>query len=210
MIEGIIITISGLYILYLSVDKLINEAQPGFINESIIVMIISTIITFGLVWFLNYVATKSNSLVIKADALHYKTDLLTNGGILLSLGVIALTDWFIIDALAGLVIAVYIIYSASGLIREGTLMLLDVALEPDLVEKSVEIMNNEDDVTSFHWLKTRRSGQDVFVSVHLVFNDQISLLKAHQISDKVDAQVQLIDRHYNWNLNIHLDPHDDS
>lgn len=210
VIEGVIITVSGLYILYLSINKLITQEQPGFLIESIGVMAVSTVITFILVLVLNHVAKKSNSLIIKADALHYKTDLLTNGGVLLSLGVIMLTQWFAIDALVGIAIAVYIISSASKLIKEGTLMLLDVALEPEIVEKITQIFTHQKGLSSYHQLKTRRSGRDIFISVHLVFNDKISLLEAHKISDVVDAKVRKIDTRYNWVLSLHLDPHDDS
>ena len=149
-------------------------------------------------------------MVIKADALHYKTDLLTNGGILFSLGFIYLTDWYMIDSIVGIIIAFYIVYEASKLIKEGSLTLLDVALEPEMVEKIIDIINHQEDVTSYHWLKTRQSGKDIFVTVHLVFNEHISLLKAHTISDAIDAKIKKIDPHYNWYINIHLDPHDDS
>ncbi len=210
VIEGFLITVSGLYIFYLSIDKILSDSRPGYLLESIIVMLISTVITLFLVLFLLYIAKKSHSLVIKADALHYKTDLLTNGGILLSLGVIAMTDWYIIDAVVGIVIALYIIYAAVGLIKEGMLMLLDVALEPEMVSKIVDVIESTDDVNSFHWLKTRRSGKDIFINVHLVFDHDISLLKAHQISDVVDANIKELDDNFNWIINIHLDPHDDS
>ena len=210
VIEGAFIIVSGLYILYLSIDKIIDNAIPQHLDISIYVMLFSTLITFALVYFLLHIAKKTNSLVIKADALHYKTDLLTNIGILFSLALIYFTQWFIVDAIVGIIIAIYIIYAAYALIKEGILMLLDVALEPDLVEKIEEAISNQDEVTSFHWLQTRRSGHDVFVNVHIVFNHEISLLKAHIISERVDNRIKAIDSKFNWNINIHLDPYDDS
>ncbi len=210
VIEGVIIIISGLYILYLSIDKIMHDAMPQELNLSIYVMLTSTLITFALVNFLLYVAKKSNSIVIKADALHYKADLLTNIGILGSLFIIYLTQWYIIDALVGVVIALYIIYSAYALIKEGVLMLLDVALEPGMVQAIEEAIMMEKEILSFHDLKTRRSGNDIFVNVHIVFNHEISLLRAHVISDRVDMHIEKINEEYNWNINIHLDPYDDS
>lgn len=177
---------------------------------SIIVMLVSTFITLALVLFLLRVAKKSNSIVIKADALHYKTDLLTNIGILFSLAVISLTDWYLIDAITGIVIAIYIIYSASTLIKDGVLMLLDVALEPELVTQIENAINSQEEIESFHYLKTRRSANDIFVNVHIVFNHEISLLKAHTISERVDVNIEKIDPSFTWNINIHLDPYDDS
>ena len=210
VIEGVLIILSGLYILYLSIDKIVYNAIPEHIELSIYVMIASTVITFALVLFLLNIAKKTNSLVIKADALHYQADLLANGGILFSLALIYFSNWYIVDAITGIIIALYIIKSAYALIKEGTLMLLDVALEPELVEKIEEAISNQKGVTSFHWLKTRRSGHDIFVNVHIVFNHEISLLKAHVISDRVDRHIEAIDPKFNWNINIHLDPYDDS
>ena len=210
VVEGVLIILSGLYIFYLSIDKIIHKAVPQFIDLSMYVMLVSTLITLGLVLFLLNIAKKTDSLVIKADALHYKADLLSNAGILFSLGLIYLTNWHIIDAIVGIVIAVYIIYSAYTLLKEGTLMLLDVALEPEIVEQIKEAITAQNEVTSFHYLKTRRSGHDVFVNVHIVFNHEISLVRAHVISERVDTQIEAIDPKLNWNINIHLDPYDDS
>jgi ferrous-iron efflux pump FieF len=210
VIEGVIIIFSGLYILYLSISKILEQSKPEYVDISIYVMAISTIITFALVWFLLHIAKKSNSLVIRADALHYKTDLITNIGILFSLVVIHFTQWFIIDAVVGIIIAFYIIYSAYGLIQEGILMLLDVALEPEIIEKIEEAIKNQPEVTSFHDLKTRRSGNDIFINVHVVFNHKISLIRAHVISDRIDLKIEQIDPQFNWVINIHLDPFDDS
>ena len=210
VIEGVVIIFSGLYIFYLSVDKILEQSQPHHITISIYVMLVSSLITFSLVWFLLHIAKKSNSLVIKADALHYKTDLITNIGILVSLFIIHLTHWYIIDAIVGIFIAIYIIYSAYELIKEGTLMLLDVALEPEMVSKIEDAIKSQPEVTSFHYLMTRRSGNDIFVNVHVVFNHEISLLRAHVISDRIDIKIEAIDSKFSWSINIHLDPFDDS
>ena len=153
---------------------------------------------------------KTNNLVIKSDALHYKTDLYTNGAVLVSLGLIALTGFELIDALIGGAIAVYIIYSAYGIIKEGVLMLLDVSLEQEMVEKIKYVINAEPDATDYHFLKTRRSGNTNFVDVHLVFRPDILLLTAHRASDRVEDNIMKLDEDSEWVITIHLDPYDDS
>src|SRR5574344_357088 len=75
-IEGIVITISGLYLLYEAIKKALYNETSSYLDISIYVMIISLVITISLVIYLNSVAKKTNSMVIKADALHYKTDVL--------------------------------------------------------------------------------------------------------------------------------------
>lgn len=210
VIEGVVITMSGLFIGYKAVMKIVHPEPITHLDASIGVMILSIVMTGALVAYLNHVAKVTQNMVIKSDALHYKTDLLSNGAILVSLAVIYFTDFFMVDAILGILIAVYIIYSAYELIHEGVLMLLDVALEDEIVEKIKKVIVDEPGVTDYHWLKTRKAGNDYFVDVHLVFNPEISLLEAHRIGDNVEEKIKAIDPKADWLINIHLDPYDDS
>ncbi len=210
VIEGVVITMSGLFIGYKAIMKIITPEPITHLDASIGVMLLSIVLTGALVMYLNHVAKVTQNMVIKSDALHYKTDLLSNGAILISLAVIYFTDFFMIDAILGILIAIYIIYSAYELIHEGVLMLLDVALEDEIVEKIRKVIENEPGVTDYHWLKTRKAGNDYFVDVHLVFNPEISLLEAHRIGDNVEEKIKKIDPKADWLINIHLDPYDDS
>ena len=210
VIEGVVITMSGLFIGYKAIMKIIHPEPITHLDASIGVMLLSIVMTGALVAYLNHVAKVTQNMVIKSDALHYKTDLLSNGAILVSLAVIYFTDFFMVDAILGILIAVYIIYSAYELIHEGVLMLLDVALEDEIVEKIKDVIVNEPGVTDYHWLKTRKAGNDYFVDVHLVFNPDMSLLEAHRIGDNEEEKVKAIDPKADWLINIHLDPYDDS
>ncbi len=210
VIEGTIITISGLFILYQSIDKAISGEITTYLGSSILVMIISLILTIFLVLFLNYVAKKTNSMVIRADSLHYKSDVLANSAILISLIVIYFSNFHLIDSIIGGLIAIYIIYSAYELIKNGVLMLLDVALDSELVKKIEEIIKKQNEVSSYHYLKTRESGKVKFVDVHLVFNPSFSLVKAHNISDIVENEISNLDKNSEWVITIHLDPYNDA
>lgn len=210
VIEGTIITISGLFLLYQAVSKYINETVSSYANISIIVMIISLFITIGLVSYLNAVAKKTNNMVIKADALHYKTDVWTNIAVLISLIGVYFTSYEIIDVLIGGAISIYIVYSAYELIEDGVLVLLDSSLDEDTTDKIVEILVDDSKVNDYHFLKTRTAGQNNFVDVHLVFDCLITLMEAHRISDRIEDKIIQLDKSKFWIINIHLDPYDDS
>ncbi len=210
VIEGVVITMSGLYIGYEAIEKLIHPKPITHMDASIGVMLLSFVMTGALVAYLNHVAKVTDNMVIKSDALHYKTDLFSNGAILISLVVIHFTGFYMIDAILGIAIAVYIVYSAYELIHEGVLMLLDVALDDEIVEKIVDAIRSQPEVNDFHWLKTRRAGNDYFVDVHLVLNPDMSLLEAHRIGDEVEKRIRAIDPNADWLINVHLDPYDDS
>ncbi|BBG65577.1 cobalt-zinc-cadmium resistance protein [Hydrogenimonas sp.] len=210
VIEGVIITASGIYIFYEAIQKIIGAEPVTHLDISIGVMVVSIVMTGALVMFLNHVAEVTNSMVIKSDALHYKTDLLSNGAILVSLVIIYFTDFFMIDAILGILIALYIVYSAFELIKEGILVLMDVSLDEETVQKIRSVIESEPGITDYHWLKTRKAGNDYFVDVHLVFTPDISLLEAHRIGDNVEAKIKAINPKADWLINIHLDPYDDS
>ncbi len=210
VIEGTIISLSGLFILYEALIKIIHARETEYLNTSIAIMVVSIVITAALVAYLNYVAKKTDNMVIRADALHYKTDLFTNAAILLALVLISVTSFGIIDPILGIAIAFYMIYSAYPIVKEGVLMLLDVALEKEDVDKIKVLLESEKRITDYHFLKTRVSGSDIFISVHIVFNVSISLYDAHLVSDDIERQFKELFPTKEVHSIIHLDPYDDS
>ncbi len=210
VIEGTVITMSGIFIFYEAIKKAYHKEIVTNLDSSIIVMVVSLVLTFALVAFLNYVAKKTDNMVIKADALHYKTDVYSNGVILISLAIIYFTDFYLIDSIMGVVISLYIIYSAYEILKEGVLILLDKALDEETVEKIKNIIKSEGKVQDYHFLKTRNSANTNFVDVHLVFDGDISLLQAHYAGDRVEDAIKEINSKNQWVINVHLDPYDDS
>lgn len=210
VIEGSVIALSGLFLLFQAIKKAIYGDESSHLELALYVMCASFVITLCLVLYLNYVAKKTGSMVIKADALHYKTDIYSNGAVLLSVGIVYMTGIEFADILVGGGIAIFIIYSAYELVKEGVLVLLDRSLEHEIVEKIESAIRDEATVNDFHYLKTRQAGQDIFVEVHLVFDCLISLMDAHRASDRIEDSIRAIEPTKNWVINMHLDPYDDS
>ncbi|MBU1658092.1 cation diffusion facilitator family transporter [bacterium] len=210
VIEGTVISLSALFVLYEAIQKITHKTPIEHIQTSILVMVASLIITAFLVAFLNYVAKKTKNMVIKADALHYKTDLFSNGAVLLALGLISLTGEQLIDPFLGIGIAVYMIYSAYPIIKDGVLMLLDIALPEEDMQKIRDVLEEETVITTYHDLKTRESGSHIFISVHAVFNMHISLYAAHVTSDRIEDKLRKLFKGKQTHILIHMDPYDDS
>lgn len=210
VIEGTVITVSGLFIFYTAIKKAIKSEPLEYLGNSIIVMVISLALTIALVIFLNYVAKRTRSMVVKSDALHYKTDVLSNGAILVSLVLIQVTGFEMIDSIMGVVISIYIIHSAYEIIRDGVYILLDASLDEEMVEKMRNFILEEKEISDFHYLKTRKSGNTNFVDVHLVFSPGISLMRAHHAGDRIEEKIKELIPDEEWVINAHLDPYDDS
>ena len=209
VIEGTVITISGLYIIYEAVQKALHGSATTLLTPAIWVMVLSIIITFGLVKYLLKVAKETDNLVIKSDALHYQTDLWSNGVILLALIIVSVTGWDIVDAIFGFGIGIYIIYSAYEIIEEGVYILLDHAIDRETVVEIENIIGSHLEVNGFHWLKTRTDGSVNFVEFHLVLQPNMYLIEAHRISDQIEDEIMLLDDKKSWIITPHYDPYDD-
>lgn len=155
-------------------------------------MIISLIATFFLIQYLRKIIKQTNSLVIRADELHYRTDLLTNGSVLICLGIIKFfPGLFIIDSIVSIGISIYILISAFGIIKEGFHMLMDGSISEDIRQEIINIiLTASPRIHSHHCLRTRVSGKTTFVDMHLVFDTDISLVDAHDIADNIEAKIE--------------------
>jgi len=209
-LEGLVVMGSGFFIFYESVQKFIHKETVTHIPLSLAVMLISIVVVGALVAFLAYVVRKTNNMVIKADLLHYKTDLYSNGAVLFSLAIIYFTDWYWIDILFGAAIGIYIVKEAYELVSEGVRVLLDVSLPKEEVDKIIQIVTENPDVKGFHFLKTRYAGKFKFVELHVVLTPDVMLLEAHRVADEIENQIKKIDPDSRWHVMIHLDPYDDS
>jgi len=209
VIEGTIITLSGVYIIYEAIIKIVQGKSVEYLGVSLGVMIFSVILTWLLVKYLLKVAKETDNIVIKADALHYQTDLLSNGAVILSLLIVYISGFSWVDALFGMAIGAYIIYSAYEIIEESILILLDRSLDADIVAKIGEIISKHEKVKGYHWLKTRTDGRHNFVEFHLVLTPEMTLEEAHHIAEDIEYEIASLEPNRGWVITPHFDPYDD-
>lgn len=208
--ESALIFGSGGYIIYSSVQKFIAQKGVDSVESGIIIMAISICATLGIVSFLRFVAKRNHSIIIKSEILHYKSDLLSNLAVIVSLILIYATGIHALDSLIGGILGIYICAQSYKIAKEGFLVLLDRAIDDELHDKIVEILGADRRISSFHHLKSRQSGKNIFLEYHLVFDKEISLFNAHEISDSIEARIKGISSDFEWIILAHLDPYDDS
>jgi len=212
-IEWTIITLSGFYIVYEGINKILNPEPISHMSWTLWVMFISIIATTWLVYYLNYVYKKTNNLVIKGDSIHYKMDLYTNLAVIITLAIIYFVPSFSwVDWVVGLLIWLYIIHEAWDLIKDWINLLLDKALEEhDKVKEIIDsyVWNKKFD--SYHCLKTRSWwSKDKFVEFHFVMDPKTTILEAHDLWDEIEEEIKKLDTSSVWHVVWHVDPYDDS
>ena len=181
--------------------------QPQIILKSevgIWVMVFSVVVTVALVAFQLFVVKRSGSLAISADSIHYRGDVLVNLAVIVAL---LSSRWFdntFIDPLFGAVIALYILYSAWQIVSGALDMLMDRELPIEERQRVRDIAIAHPEVSDIHDLRTRRSGQTVFIQLHLELDPKMQLMQSHTIADAVEAELRAA--FDNAEVIIHQDP----
>jgi ferrous-iron efflux pump FieF len=212
LLEGLFILGSAFFVLWKAADKVMHPRPLGAsgVDFALGAMVVSMAASAALVWYLRRMSKHSRSLVLEADALHYRTDVWSNAAVLAGMLVLRFTGWETADALIAAGIGVYIAWAAVPLIRKGLDMLLDHALPEAMAAEILRIASTHSPlVNNVHELKTRRSGEVNFVEFHLVLSEDMPLGKAHRIADEIENRIRAIENS-RWSINIHLDPVDDS
>ena len=167
-------------------------------------MVLSIALTVTLVIFQRYVVRRSGSLAIRADSLHYQTDVLINGSVILSLFLTSEMRWSAADPLFAAGIAAYIIRTAWKIGLDAFNILMDRELPDEDRNQITEIALAHEGVRGLHDLRTRSSGTHVFIQMHLEMDGEITLNEAHVIADAVE--LDLLRVFPNAEVIVHEDP----
>lgn len=209
-LEGFFIAGIGSFIVYSAVVKLFVPQVNMKINLALFVMIFSFLVTGALIYYLKNVYKKTGSLIIKADILHYESDFYSNLAIVLALVIIYFTGWQIVDAIFGILIGLYIIYGALALVKQSGYILIDGSVEEEIIEDIKNFLKACTKVKEEHNLKSRKCVDKCYLSMHLVFDEDILLFDAHQIGEKISRYIEEKHNQYEWDINLHFDTHNDS
>lgn len=187
--QAMFIAGSAIVLLLQGVSRLLNpQALDKGVELGLGVMLLSIIATLVLVSFQRYVIKRTGSTAIKADALHYKTDLMVNGSVIVAL-LLAYYGWVYMDPLFAIAIALFILFSAWQIVREAIDLLMDHELPESERQKIRNLIINHPRAMGFHDLRTRRSGTTVFVQFHLELDETLPLREAHAIADELEHEV---------------------
>ena len=196
---------SALFLVFEASHRLFTPAPVSHTGFGIGVMVFAIVATFILTRFQAYVVRKTGSIAIQADALHYFGDLLVNGSVILALLLVSQMGWIWADPIIGLGIAAYILVNAWRIARGAYDMLMDRELPDDDRQRIKDIVQSHPAVIGSHDLRTRASGRDTFIQIHLELDGEMTLLRSHEIADEVEAR--LLEIFPGAEVIIHQDPH---
>ncbi|NNE36925.1 MAG: cation diffusion facilitator family transporter [Gammaproteobacteria bacterium] len=202
--QAAFITGSSVFLCIEATHRLINPQTIEKGQLAIYVMLISLMLSIGLILYQRHVISCTDSLAIKADAIHYLNDIGINLGVILALILTVWFDWKYADPVIALIIVGLVMYSVWKIGRQSFDQLMDSELPDEKRNRIYELVQSHSQVIQAHDLRTRKSGQDTIIQLHIVINGDTALKTAHDVAVEVE---ELIKTEFpNSDIIIHQDP----
>ena len=190
LLQAVIISASVIFVLVEAVPRFFEPVPIAHGEIGLAVMIVSIVLTSGLVTLQRYAIRRTGSVAISADSAHYRSDLLMNLGVIAALLLATYGDLPIFDPLFAVIVVAYVLYSVWTIIRQSFDMLMDREFPEGERARIRGIAQSHPEVLAVHDMRTRQAGIHSFVQLHIELPADMPLRRAHVISDEVEAQIR--------------------
>ncbi|MRR06165.1 MAG: cation transporter [Deltaproteobacteria bacterium] len=205
VVEALLILAAAVYIVYEAAQRLTGGAEIKHLGLGTAVMATSALVNWFVSRYLFKVARQTRSVALEADAWHLKADVYTSLGVLAGLALIAVTNITILDSVVAIVVALLIIKSSIKLTISAMGDIFDVRLPAEDEAKIRQVLSrHEGSCINFHRLRSRKSGSDRFIDMHIVVPRKWSIEEAHTESDLIEEEIR--QALPNTEVIIHIDP----
>ena len=204
LVQVIIITLSAIFIGFRAVQRLINGAQTADAELGIGVSVVAMVLTVALISYQRHVVRRTGSLAIGTDRLHYSSDLLLNGSVIVALGLDQYAGWTGADAVFGLLIALWLAWGAWRASSHALDQLMDREWPDELRARFLSAAKEYPELAGLHDFRTRSSGTHYFAQFHVWVPPEWTVQEAHDRLDRVEEQLQ--QRFPDTEILIHIDP----
>ena len=207
-VEGTLIIIAAVSIGVVALEGLIHPKQLDKLGLGLAVSTVASLVNLGVGFLLLRVGRQTQSIALEADARHLMADVWTSAGVLVGVGVVAITGWQRLDPMVALAVAANIIWTGVGIVRRSVAGLMDTALPHSdrlLIQKVLRTY--EKDGLKFHALRTRDAGARKFVSMHVLVPGNWTVKRGHRLLEQIEDEIHKVLPHVI--VFTHLEPLDD-
>lgn len=199
-----LITVSAAFIGFRAVQRLLSGAQTAQAELGIAVSIIAIVLTGALIAYQRHVVKRTGSLAIRTDRLHYTSDLLLNGSVIVALVLDQFAALTGADAIFGLLIAMWLLWGAWSASSHALDQLMDKEWPEELRKRFLAAAKEYPELAGLHDFRTRSSGTHYFAQFHVWVPADWTVREAH---DRLDhAEQALRERFPDTEILIHVDP----
>jgi cation diffusion facilitator family transporter len=206
--EGALILVAAAAIIITAVDRLLNPTELEAVGLGLIVSMIASAVNLVVALRLSSAARQYQSITLEADAKHLMTDVWTSVGVVVGIGLVAVTGWLVLDPLVALAVGVNIVRSGVDLVRRSARGLLDTSI-PAAERASIErvLERFRDRGVQWHAVRTRQAGPRRFVTLHLLVPGAWTVQVGHDLLEEVEHAI--IAELRNVTVLTHLEPIED-
>jgi len=204
-VEAILIFIAAIIILYKAGEKILTGGEVEFVGAGIVIMGISTVVNFYVSRKIMKIARKAESIALEADAYHLATDVYTSVGVFIGLVLIQITKNPIFDPILAILVALIILRASYDLTKRSVSGIMDVKLSDREENIIISIIaEHYSEYAEYHDLRTRMSGAERYVDLHLVVPKNQHVADAHEFCDHLEKDIK--EKIPNLSLLIHIEP----
>jgi len=190
-LEGGLILVAAVSIGAVAVMRLLTPKPLEAIGVGLVVSAVASVINLGVALLLLRVGRKQNSITLESNAHHLLTDVWTSLGVIVGVGLVALTGWQWLDPVVALLVAANIVWTGVGIVRRSISGLMDVSLSnEDMAAVRKALQTHEQSGVQFHALRSRQSGARKFVSVHVLVPGDWTVQRGHELLDRIEADIR--------------------
>lgn len=205
LVEAGLIIVAGASILWESVGRLVDPTPVDHVGLGIAVMGVSAVVNLFVSRKLLAVARATDSIALETDGHHLLVDVWTSLGVMAGLGLMAATGLDILDPLVSTLVALYIIWLGIGLVRKAGRDLLDAELPANEVAQIRRILADQSHpIATYHKLATRKAGGIRMLDVHILFNGDETVRKAHDLVSHIEQDLR--ERFPGMRTMVHIEP----
>ena len=181
---------SALFLIFESIGRLLTPRPTAQEAVGIVVMIIAIALTSALVVYQRTVVARTGSIAIKADRMHYLTDLVLNLSVIAALVAVGQTGWLWLDPVAAMLLSLWLLRCAAVIVQPALDLLMDRELPAEDRQRIEEIVRTNPNVVDLHDLRTRDAGSRQFIELHLEVDGAMTVDAAHAVCDAVEADLR--------------------
>jgi len=205
--QAILIGGGGVFIMYQAVHRLMVGEADIVLGPGLAAMLVTALANLGVVLFVSRAARATGSLALTSETRHLRTNIAQAVAVMVGLALVGLTSRNLFDPLVALLIAGYLLWTALRIFQSALVQIMDVSLpssDLDVIEDS--ILRFRPQIAGYHHLRTRRSGHERYVELHLVVDPRKSVEEVHGICDRIEEEVER--RLPGAVVTIHVEPAD--
>ena len=205
--QAVLIGGGGVFIMYQAVRRLMVGQADIVLGPGLVTMGVTALANLGVVLFVARAALATGSLALTSETRHLRTNIAQALAVMVGLALVGLTGRNLFDPLVALVLAGYLLWTALRIFQSALVQIMDVTLpasDLDVIEDS--ILRFRPQIAGYHHLRTRRSGHERYVELHLVVDPRKSVEEVHDICDRIEEEVSR--RLPGAVVTIHVEPAD--